>query len=250
MGGDDYELEIDLTVETADGLVPIRWVGPHERTGTNGSAGKGNGQHPLTPVSHAAGSHGSNGHGSNGNGSNGNGHGPSRGAVVVPTFPVPRVASLASFIPEAVPVLHRAPEARVIEVLEPDVWHAVPSSVTVRRVMASRGARFLTVVAVVTVVSLLAAVVALWQRVEEPHRPTAPTELVNAPTKAQMRAVENRLNRLETRLTSLVDPNGSIANSPEADIFAYQLQVLRSCVSSFQAAIAAGRVRGGQFAYC
>jgi len=236
MGDAEYELEIDLTTDAPDGLVPIRWVGPDDRE-------------PVPAIrfhSNGNGAHAEQHH----NGSSSNGHASPVRAVVVPACPGPRVASLASFIPPAWPVPRAAPDAQVIELLEPDDWYDVPDSVTLGRVMASRGARFLAVVAVVTVVALFAAVVLLWQRVEGPHRPVTSTQDVNAVSPAELVAVENRLNSIETKLSSLVDTNGVVPTGPEADILAFQIASLKSCVNSFQAAIDAGSVRGGQFAYC
>jgi hypothetical protein len=231
MGGDDYdyELEIDLTAEGPDGLVPIRWVGADTAESVAVLATR---------------DHTGNGR-SNGNGAQGNGD-----RSVVRAHPIPRVATLASFIPPAVPTPAPAPEARVITLPEPGDWSDVPESVTLRRLMASRGARFVTVVAVVTVAALLAGFVLLWQRVEEPHRPVAPAVPTDVVEQSELVEVQNRLNSLETRLASLVDSNGAIANTPEADILAFQIAALKSCINSFQAAIDAGRVRGGQFAYC
>jgi len=162
----------------------------------------------------------------------------------------PRVATLAPFIPDVVPARQSAPPAPFIDVPKPDVWHPVPDSITVGRVVASRGARFLAVVGVVSIMSLFAVVVLLWQRVEEPHRPIAPAEAVNAATKAQMVAVETRLNSLETKLWSLADPNGGIAGTPESDALANELSQVRTCLNNFQAAISEGGARAAQFEYC
>ncbi|MEX0666013.1 MAG: hypothetical protein WD598_14760 [Acidimicrobiia bacterium] len=226
MGGDD--IEIDLTAaDRADGLLPIRWVRPGA-TGSNGnSPSNGNG----------------NGH------ANGDRNGDADPHLRV-TAVAPRVVTLAAFSPLAPPMPVPDADAPVITVLDADEWWDVPEPVTLRRVMASRGARVLTVVVVAVFTALLAATVLLWQRVEEARVPPEPVlPKVETVTPDQLLAVENRLNSIETKLASMVDAAGTMVTAAPTELQS-ELVALRSCLSAFQRAIDDGSVRGGRFAYC
>jgi hypothetical protein len=222
--GTHDDFEIDLTADAPDGLLPIRWVGP------------------PGPATGADPDH------TNGNGHNGNG----ATAVRIRPLPVPRVVTLASFMAHSpTPREDTAREpAPVLDLREPDEWRDALQPITLRDVATSRGARFLTVVAVTVCVALIAAVVLLWQQVEARPAVATPTAAEEIPyTAAELRDLKSRLNSIETRLASLLDPTQTMVTTTP-DELRFELAVFRACVIEFQRAIDAGIRRGGQFEYC
>jgi hypothetical protein len=116
MGDDD--IKIDLTAaDRADGLLPIRWVGPAADSNGNGHAR------------------------ANGNGNRGNEHSAVGEIASTVIAVVPRIVSLASLIPPVPPTPPEpAPESPVAEsavitLFEPDAWSEVPNG-------SVRGGRF------------------------------------------------------------------------------------------------------------
>jgi hypothetical protein len=208
----DDDFEIDLTVDAPDGLLPIRWVDPATQHSGNGN-GTGNGH------------------------SNGGG-----GTTRVRPLPVARVVTLASFM--ARPAAPRP--TPVLTLREPDEWQDSLAldrlgPVTLRDAMASKGARFLTVVVVTLFAVLLAATVLLWQRVEERHVVTAtPAKATNAANAALLRGFAGRLNSIEIRTSALLNPDGTVATTP-TDALQHELDALRDCLNIFQQQIASGR---------
>lgn len=151
--------------------------------------------------------------------------------------PAPRETSLRALAP-------------VIDLRESDEWRDALQPITLRDFAASRGARFLTVVVVTLFLVLIAAVVLLWQRVEEGPTVTTTEPAVNAVAQPDLIPLKNRLNSLETRLGSFLDETQTVVTSPPPSQLEYEIAVFRACLVEFQHAIAAGGLRCGQFKYC
>jgi hypothetical protein len=216
--GDDFDLEIDLTAaDTGGGLLPIRWV----CAASNGDASRAWG-------------------GSDGPRTNG-GHIRTTAIELVPPPPRsplgPHFVTLAPLIPSASP----APPPPVITRGAAVPPHEPRVPITLRRVMASRGARFLTVVVVAVFAALVAGNVLLWQRVEDSRVPAAPAEpAVPAVTPADLRGLQERINRVETLASVTLDPTGTtVTSSPSA--LQSDLDSLRYCLVAFQQAITSQR---------
>jgi hypothetical protein len=201
-GAMNGDFEIDLTVDPPDDLLPIRWVGLADHAnGHNGNAGMRHGLARLDTV------------------------------IEAPPPPEPSVVTVASLRPRT-PAQWPEPPTITFRELQP--WYDAQTPATLRDVMTSRGARFLTVVVVVAFASLLAATVLLWQRVEDNRRvDTTAQPAVSTPSPAVLRSLQSRLNRVETRLSALLTSDGTtVMSSPSA--MQSDLDALRYCLRVFQ----------------
>jgi hypothetical protein len=143
--------------------------------------------------------------------------------------------------PVAVDVLHREDDD------DEDHDHSDDERITdltLGEVLASRGARFLTLVAVCSIVGLIAASLVLWQRIESVNEQKQPV-----PTPAvideQLRDLRRRIARIETQIQGTFDATGTVTTAPAP--LAFQLEALRTCVNELQQTLDDGRSR---FNYC
>jgi len=119
------------------------------------------------------------------------------------------------------------------------------ADLTIREALATRGARFLAIVAVCTILGLLASSVVLWQRIEDVKVERQPAPAPSA-VERQLTEIRRRLARVETRIAANLDPTGTTVTTTPPE-FLYQLALLRNCVVEFQQALDSGKRK---YTYC
>ena len=119
------------------------------------------------------------------------------------------------------------------------------ADLTLREALTTRGARFLAVVAVCTILGLLASSVVLWQRIEDVKVKGQPVP-APAAVERQLTEIRRRLARVETRIAANLDPTGTTVTTTPPELL-YQLELLRKCVVEFQQALDSGKRK---FTYC
>ena len=164
-------------------------------------------------------------------------------------------ARLSDFPPPVDPLMQAAAHARgpiAVDVLHRDEDEEPDESghedritdLTLGEVLASRGARFLTLVAVCSIVGLIAASIVLWQRIESVNAQKQPVP-TPAVIEEQLRDLRRRISRIETQIQGTFDLTGTVTTAPAP--LAFQLEALRTCVNELQQTLDDGRSR---FNYC
>jgi hypothetical protein len=170
----------------------------------------------------------------------------------LPSWVPPPPGSLAARLKTAPPPLAHA--HTTVATIGPDIPHtdsddddeddSAFADLTVGEVLSSRGARVLAVVAVCTLIALVATSVVLWQRIEN-VRVKAQREPAPSVVERQLSELRRRMTRVETQAAGILDATGTVTTTPAPLL--WELGLLRKCVRDFQQALDDGRSR---FTYC